>query len=534
MDPKAEADTGAKAEADTGAKAEADTGAGDPGIHGKLSAEETKKLTAAVKHYVPANAASVDDPGESSAEEMLEAESINILQSPPTSGRMPFAVDAALMTLPARRKGKRIPIKGNQLLLWSREVLSAAVSYAITSDDYEKHNQRALAERTIKITSPRSWLLCEGLFTVFRGLARDCDQPFRGSVVIQLTRPANGGLTTTVEFRNKWKAVKNSVSKKWKRIDTNILYAHLNDPIVIKHLTNTFGLPKYRYADNCGLSYPDIVDIVGRFAQANNLTDAEIADKQLCVFQHKCNTADPLSRFLAFFNAVLFGSESSRNSLSFMTGIITLVHIQGGRLTYSNAFKTPPYEEQADLESMSLAKYPMASPFAGSGNFKGLLELLGATAIEQSKGGLSSQLGMTIKRKYPLWGQIANKEAILIKDWLCSSAKLFRQRGASKDPILICSAVQRALSGLFSNYFGVPYLAALPAKEYEESRQITTRWMDKNMSPERISELSEQAKQNRLGAYSMVYPTSAEDAVIFSNYFKGEKLFYKYQYDEYE
>lgn len=170
--------------------------------------------------------------------------------------------------------------------------------------------------------------------------------------------------------------------------------------------------------------------------------DAEVAKRQVEIF--KCaaeGEITPFDRFLAFFNGVLFGSETSRNSTSFVTGLIVLELISKGKLTYIEAFQTT--DDEANF-----AAYPMASPFAGSGNILAYKAFVNLSEEEAATNGpiSSSSIGMKSSRKTPQWAQIQLKEAILLTYFAKENVQV-------RDAVEFINQFSKNLTGLLGSYF---------------------------------------------------------------------------------
>lgn len=274
---------------------------------------------------------------------------------------------------------------------------------------------------------------------------------------------------TTVQFKHKISSKR--VNGKWVKKDTGMLYAHLHDQQLLSHLRSVFGMNKYYYPDNFGLSYIDMVNIVERFKlQSSFSSDSAVAQRQLALLAgplYEHSESPPLDRFLAFFNSVLFGAEASRNSLSFLSATLILKLIVENTLTYSTAFRTPT-EAESSKDGHQLAANPMSSPFAGSGNFLHYMDLLKFTDQEyvaKVQGSFSTDMRLSLE--YPFWSQIQIKEALLIRYWL-SACGLFKGHTHEKQAVRISIAIQRHMSGILADHLQLPELSPIPQDYYTE------------------------------------------------------------------
>lgn len=319
-----------------------------------------------------------------------------------THGHSPKSAD---MTIKSHYCGKEIYFKGNQLILWARGIMEKVIRVP----EREVKIQVALSTRCITIRSSDDWLVYEGMFNNFGCLLAKKSDPFHGIVTIAINRDAS----TTVEFKDKVyrKRLRNG---EWK--ESAVLYAYVNDPLLINHLNEKFQGSE-RITDY-GLSYNTMVKIIERIKLDSRKRDAELAIRQLNLFKGSARGPITLAdRFLSFFNAVLFGSEASRNSLSFLTGILILDRIAKEQLTYMQSFQTPNKEDIDREVNVPFAAYPMASPYAEGNNFKGYSKLLEYSKQEEIENKLSSSIGMKSSRQRLLWTQIHVKEAVLLKFW---------------------------------------------------------------------------------------------------------------------
>lgn len=316
--------------------------------------------------------------------------------------------NSSSMTIESTYHGKIIRFKGNQLIVWARSIMEQIV---ITPERDRKINN-AVATRQATIHSPNDWLDYEGMFDAFLNMPAKSSKPFYGILTIALSPHEN----TTVSFRNKVEK-RQQPSGKWEMKETSYLYAHVHDQILISFLVNTLGLYKYRYPDNYGMSYPNFIEVIKIVKTKFQQTDAEMAQRQLKVLQCAVESVVDFDRFLAYFNAVLFGSEASRNSLSFFTGILILNLIAEGKLTYEQSFQSPAFQSIEKNESVPYAVYPMASPYTGPKNMVAYNELVRLTKQEEKDRELSSCIGMKTSRERLQWSQIQLKEAILLKFW---------------------------------------------------------------------------------------------------------------------
>jgi hypothetical protein len=311
------------------------------------------------------------------------------------------------MTVASTYHGKVIRFKGNQLILWARKMMSEVIK----TPEREARIAEAIRAHTAAIRSPDDWLNYEGMLDAFQNMAAQPSEPFYGVLTVCL----NPSVVTTIAFRNKINKKQNA-ARKWVEEESDLLYSHLHDPRLIEFLAKEFGMPEYRHASNQGLSYPGIVAIIEKFKVYLRCSDAQLAQRQLEIFKGTASgKIGPVDLFLGYFNAVLFGSEASRNSLSFVTGLLILEVIANGELTYKEAFNSPAFDLIKKGEAVPYAVYPMASPFTGPGNFRVYKKLMAVSAEEEKAGELSSDLGMADSRKYPQFAQIQLKEALLLK-----------------------------------------------------------------------------------------------------------------------
>lgn len=302
------------------------------------------------------------------------------------------AVSSTDMTITTTYYDKKIKFKGNQLICWTKEMMEKV----LITPDRAKKIAEAISTKEAIIKKPEDWLNYEGMFECWAKMEAKPSKPFFGILKV-FYNADNANECTKIEFKRKGD-------------DRNALtYCYLYDDAVIDFLTNTLGLsisPK-----NYGMSYEYIVLVIQLYKARFKTSDEFIAKRQLDVFEGSVR-GDPalFDRFLAFFNAVLFGSETSRISISFVTGLIILELISKKQLTYSEAFETVE-------DKFLFAAYPMASPEAGAGNFIGHRALVESSEKEAETWELSSAIGMKSSRETPLWAQIQLKEAILLKYW---------------------------------------------------------------------------------------------------------------------
>ncbi len=320
---------------------------------------------------------------------------------------------SARMTIESTYCGKTIRFKGNQLILWARQMQEEVVQIKGS----EPTISSAIASGRVTIRSSDDWLFYEGIFDNFAKILARPTRTFRGIATIIINRDAS----TTVEFKNKITKMRQPDGT-WVEKEGTFLYAYLHDAALIDYLKKK--APKYAYPSNHGLSYRNIVEIIETLKTDFDESDASLADRQLTLFQG--STQGPVTipdRFLSYFNAILFGSESSRNSLSFLTGILVLDLIAHKKLTYSQSFQTP--DSSTILENgkrkregnITYAVYPMASPYSGKNNFKAYKKLIDLSQKEAGEKKLSSAIGMKASRQRPGWTQIQIKEALLFKYW---------------------------------------------------------------------------------------------------------------------
>ena len=299
-------------------------------------------------------------------------------------------------------EGKRLPLKGNQIIGIARDAQAAWIKEEFTDKDRDKAAQTAHAAGKVTIKTARDWLSLEGVFNDFpTALARPAPR-FEGEVTIELS----GKRSTTVMLMYK----------------SPVLYSVVADPVLKKYLRELTLFPS-KSAEKWDLSYFKIVEAIAKISANSGLNDAALAKRQLALLKGEAVDVSKIyDRFLAYFNAVLFGNESSRNSLSFTTGLMTLELISLGKLSYEEAFQSPAPWKIADKSPVKYAAYPMASPYAGAGNFVSLKKLTEATATE-AKISAHSYIGMRFQRKYAQHEQIPLKEAMLMMKW-------FRATGA--------------------------------------------------------------------------------------------------------
>lgn len=312
------------------------------------------------------------------------------------------------MTIESSYCGKKIHFKGNQMILWARDMMKRVIE--IPETERLVKIDKAVKTAKVAIESSDDWLVYEGMFDTFGHLLAKPSQPFYGIATIYF----NAAEFTSVEFKNKTEV--KQVNGRWEPKQTSILYAHLLDNELVMYLKKR--IVKYHYPANYGLSYRDIVTIIELLKQDEKKSDAQLASRQLVLL--KGNVTGPIAisdRFLAFFNAILFGSETSRNSLSFVTGVLVLNMIAQEKLSYVQSFKSPEWSDIAAGKHVPYAVYPMASPYAGSNNFKAYQKLMESSKKEEAEMKLSSQIGMKSSRKHSQWSQIHIKEALLFKFW---------------------------------------------------------------------------------------------------------------------
>lgn len=312
------------------------------------------------------------------------------------------------MTIESNYCGKKIHFKGNQLILWARDMMQRVIQ--IPAPERQGRIQDAIRTGKVTIRSSDDWLVYEGMFDSFGHLLAKPSASFYGVATIFL-KP---GESTTVEFKDKTEV--KLLNGKWVEQKTSMLYAHLHDEKLINDLKKK--ITKYYFSANYGLSYKDILTIIERIKQDEGKNDAQLAGRQLELLKGAVSGPVTISdRFLTFFNAILFGSEASRNSLSFVTGVLVLNMIAQKKLSYAQSFRSPDWSDISEERHVPYAVYPMASPYTGKNNFKGYQKLIERSKEEEVEMKLSSQIGMKSSRKHYQWTQIHIKEAILLKFW---------------------------------------------------------------------------------------------------------------------
>lgn len=308
------------------------------------------------------------------------------------------------LTITSVHKGKQLTLPGNVLLLLLRKMVQNAIDQTIEPAVRVETSQSAVSSCDITIESAQDWVRYEGIFDGLRKRPAQplpANGPFEGVVRI----PLNSHEETTAKFKFK-------VTPAGK-----FLYAYVNDPKLIQHMTSVFGQTGYASEGQQGLSYRGMTYIISRFKQAESLLDQQIAQQQLALLRGPLpgTSSTMLDRYLAFFNAVLFGAEASRNTMSFLTSVLVLELIVAGVLTYDSAFQCPSWSDLA-RQSCQLAANPMSTSFSGSGNFLQYMDLLNYTEEElKSKVVGSIEVDMTISREFPVWSQIQLKEAVLLR-----------------------------------------------------------------------------------------------------------------------
>lgn len=316
-------------------------------------------------------------------------------QYPIVTHRAP--ISSAQTTIESSYCGKRVPIKGNQLIVWARNIMEKTICVP----DRDERIHSALTTRTAAIHSSDDWIRYEGMFDAFGHLLAKETPPFRGILTIFI----DPHTTTTIEFKNRGNQ------------QSSPLYAYVHDQELIGGLQERFP-GAFTYPETFGLSYDKIIQVVERIKGESQTSDAELASRQLTLLRHSAQ--GPFSfadRFLSYFNAILFGSEASRNSLCFVTNILILDRIAQQQLTYATSFQTPSSSAIFEGRRVAYAAHPMASPHAGPGNFRAYKALTDYSALERDEMLLSSEIGMRASRERPLWTQIQVKEAILLKFW---------------------------------------------------------------------------------------------------------------------
>jgi|GEM_PF-5580560 len=489
-----------------------------------------KNYSTLTKALIPSDSKEVDDPyssdseGTSSKVNLKKANSIPVIQKNQT-------VSAALMTIPSVHSKEKIPIKGNQIIFWARKIFDHVSDASIDINTRVKAVKAAVQSKKASIQTPLDWIRLEGIFDTFAKRPARVYDPFVGILTISL----NSKTETSVDFR--YKVSRKKVKENWVSETTTMLYAHLHDKKLIEFLVKKLGFAKFKYSDNHGLSYPDIVNILHDIQAKYKCTDAQLATRQLAVLKGTLEKPTDVDRFLAFFNAVLFGSEASRNNLSYVTGLMTLDLISKGKLSYEQAFKSPDYQDmQSDSDKeINFAVYPMTSPYTGANNFLGYLTLIEATYAEEMSGQIKSETGMKLEREFPQWAQIPLKEALLIHFWLCEDG-LFEDPRASTNTILISCAVQRSIANLLVTHFGTLLLSPIPNSDYKDLtcmgiHPIAHRLSNsKPLTPERLGKLQQQS-QSSSNELNMIYLTPSEKYALESSYYKNEKLYYDSQYE---
>lgn len=392
----------------------------------KLIAMDAKEaFSRETLQHVPGNTPQNDDPGDSDEEEMPP---LSTIFSEMSLGPIPrlegpnASVKPEHTTAAAGDGQRRFPVKGNQLVLWCFQAVSVALDRLIPEADRREKIAQAIAAKRVTISRASDWLLYEGMFDAFRtNLSWSSLGTFFGTAVIDI------GFDRKTEVEFKFKTNRKLELGRWVSVPTTLLYAHVKDPILINYLSKRLGFKKYQYENSRGLSYKDLIDVIEKIKRHSVVTDKNLATRQLELLNGSLQTKRSDDYFLAYFNAILFGSEPSRIRSSFVTGLMVLELISDGKLSYKDAF-LPPDRGSAD----KLAVYPMASTFTGPGNFKGYETLLVQTYQERSaqfdnpeftENGqvkVSSEIGMRFQREYSTWAQIPLKEAVLIKYWLQS------------------------------------------------------------------------------------------------------------------
>lgn len=297
------------------------------------------------------------------------------------------AVSSADMTIAITYFGKEIRFKGNQLIIWTQKMMEKA----LPTPDREHKIAEACRTSKANVKKPEDWLSYEGMFESWGKMAAKKSDPFFGILNVFF----NEDTCTEIKFQKK------------NNNPEALTYCYLCDTVAVNYIQTALK----KETPNLGMSYPAIVKVIKYNILTCKVNDATIAKRQLEIFKGSVEgEITPFDRFLAFFNAVLFGSEASRNSTSFVTGIIILELISKEQLTYVEAFET-------EEDKRKFAAYPMASPNAGKGNTVGYKKLIELSNDEAKRRELSSLIGMQSSRKTPQWAQIQLKEAILLKYW---------------------------------------------------------------------------------------------------------------------
>ncbi len=320
-------------------------------------------------------------------------------------------------TIVTKYTGKSVVIKGNQLILWARKVIEYAITHNIDEASHTNRKavvEKAITEKTATISSSNDWLILEGMFDAFpsrpgkiwKGTDRS-NKFFEGILKINL----NKDIYTTIEFKRN-------------KICDVLLYAYIHDKELVSFIEKDLGI----FLRDKGLSYWNLNQVCQAIKSKYHLNDQELATRQLKVLQLSIEYGDNdkfilIDKFLAYFNAILFGSESSRNRLSFATGLMVLDLISENKLSYEQAFASKIHKDKGNTVVQKYAVYPMASPYTGPGNFMAYIDLEKQTSQEKEQHLLQSAIGMKDSRSHPQKSQIQLKEALLLKAWFLPCCK---------------------------------------------------------------------------------------------------------------
>lgn len=189
------------------------------------------------------------------------------------------------------------------------------------------------------------------------------------------------------------------------------MYVH-SDLTVLGEVVSDYVLSSKKLEKKEDLTYKRIIEVVNHILSKCNMSDKQFSSLQLAIFEFDNQTVSNLFdeinldvhtrsevvSFIHFFNALIFGIESSRVNATFVTGVMTLELIQYGKLTYMSAFSNNEYG----------GLFPMATLKSGSGNLAARRKL-----IENDE-----YVGMKLDRQYPQWLAISLKEAKIVKLWM--------------------------------------------------------------------------------------------------------------------
>lgn len=155
------------------------------------------------------------------------------------------------LTITSVHKGKALSLPGNVLVLLVREMMQNAIDQTIKPVVRVEKSQSAVSSCDITIESVQE-VRYEVIFDGFKSRPAQ-PLPINGAFQGVVRIPLKSHEHTTAKF-------------KFKVTPTGrVLYAYVNDPDPIQHMTSVFGQSRYANEDDQGLSYRELTDLISEF-----------------------------------------------------------------------------------------------------------------------------------------------------------------------------------------------------------------------------------------------------------------------------